>query len=499
MKEREIKMIIHEELIKDRTFRIHTTRSSHLWFFNTYLPHYVEFKTAYFQKEIFYLTQEERELFVVIVAFRGSAKSTIMTLSYPIWAMVGKLKKKFIILISQTQQQARLILSNIKKEFETNELLISDFGPFGQDDDEWRANSLVISRYDTRITAISSGESIRGLRHLENRPDLIICDDVEDLNSVKTREGRNKSYDWLTGDVIPAGGPKTKYVIIGNLLHEDSLMMRLKNSIINEKLRGIYKEYPLIRDKEILWPGKFPDMQSIKEQKLKVASESSWSREFLLTIISDEDRIVHPEWIHYYDELPREDKLRFTLTGVDLAISEKASADKTAMVSGNVYGYSDEKEMYILSNPINKRMSFPDAIEEAKRLSRALGNGTPTKLLVEEVAYQSSFTQQLENDNIPAEGVKVKGSDKRARLSLTTNLIRSGKIKFPRKGAEELIEQLCGFGVEKHDDLADAFSILVLYLISDKSVEPSVYFVDWGPPPNRGLSITDMMNRGDFY
>lgn len=492
-------MKIHEELIRNRSFRIHTTKRSHLWFFNTYFPHYVEFQTADFQKEIFNLTQDRETLFVVIVAFRGSAKSTIMTLSCPIWAMIGDLEKKFIVLISQTQQQSRLILSNIKRELETNELLISDFGPFGQDDDEWRANSLVISKYNTRITAISSGESIRGLRHLENRPDLIICDDVEDLDSVKTRESRVKSYQWLTGDVIPAGDKRTKYIIIGNLLHEDSLMMRLKNSIVNNKLEGVYKEYPLLKDGQILWPGKYPDMKAINDQKLKVASDSSWSREFLLTIISDEDRIVYPEWIQYYDDLPREDKLRFTITGVDLAISQKTSADKTAMVSGNVYDYSDEKKMYILPNPINKRLSFPDAIETAKRLSKALGNGTPTKLLIEEVAYQSSFTQQLEEQNIPAEGVKVKGSDKRARLSLTTNLIKSGKILFPRKGAEELIGQLTGFGVEKHDDLADAFSILVLYLISDKSVEPSMYIVDWGPPPNRGLSITEMMNRGNFY
>ncbi|OGM29462.1 hypothetical protein A2630_00505 [Candidatus Woesebacteria bacterium RIFCSPHIGHO2_01_FULL_44_10] len=458
----------------------------------------MEFKTADFQKEIFGLTQNESEKFVVIVAFRGSAKSTIMTLSYPIWAMVGNLNKKFIILISQTQQQSRLILSNIKKEFETNTTLMSDFGPFGQDDDEWRANSLVLSKYNTRITAISSGESIRGLRHLQNRPDLIICDDVEDLNSVKTREGRNKSYEWLTGDVIPAGNPNSKYVIIGNLLHEDSLMMRLKNQIIKNKLSGTYKEYPLIKDDKIIWPGKFPDEKTVKEQKLKVASESSWSREFLLTIISDEDRIVHPEWIQYYDGPPTGNEFMYTLTGVDLAISEKDTADYTAMVSASVYDYSEERKIYILPNPINKRLSFPDAIEEAKNLSKALGEGTPTKLLIEEVAYQSAFTQQLEQKEIPAEGVKLKGSDKRARLSLTTHMIRTGKILFPRKGAERLIEQLVGFGIEKHDDLADAFSILILHLISDTHVDPQIYIADYGPPPNRGLSITEMMNRGYF-
>lgn len=489
---------IHERLINDRSFRIHLTRRSHFWFFNTYFPHYVEFTTADFQKEIFNLTQDENKKFVVIVAFRGSAKSTIMTLSYPIWAMVGDLNKKFIILLSQTQQQARLILSNIKKEFETNPALMSDFGPFGQDEDEWRANSLVLSKYNTRITAISSGESIRGLRHLQNRPDLIICDDVEDLNSVKTREGRNKSYDWLTGDVVPAGTTNTKYIIIGNLLHEDSLMMRLKNQILSNKLSGTYKEYPLIKDGKILWPGKFPGEKSVQEQKLKIASESAWSREFLLTIISDEDRIVHPEWIKYYDELPKDDEFIYTLTGVDLAISEKDTADYTAMVSANVYNYSEERKIYILPNPINKRLSFPDAIEEAKNLSRSLGEGIPTKLLVEDVAYQSAFIQQLEQKEIPAEGVKLKGSDKRARLSLTTHMIRTGKILFPRKGGEKLIEQLVGFGIEKHDDLADAFSILIIYLISEKYIDPQVFFSNLEPPPTKGPSFIDLANRGFF-
>ena len=34
-------------------------------------------------------------------------------------------------------------------------------------------------------------------------------------------------------------------------------------------------------------------------------------------------------------------------------------------------------------------------------------------------------------------------------------------------GCEELIEQLIGFGKEKHDDLADAFTILVLRIIEN--------------------------------
>jgi len=471
---------IYKKIFKDRKIRKDLARKSHYWFFHIYFPHYIQYKTAPFQKEMFYITENEEIRNAVIVAFRGSAKSTIMTLSYPIWAMLGTLKKQFIILLSQTQQQSRLILSNIKQELETNEVLISDFGPFGQDDDEWRANSLVISQYGTRITTLSAGESIRGLRHLEHRPDLIICDDVEDLASVKTREGRKKTYDWLTGDVIPAGDKNTKLIIIGNMLHEDSLIMRLKKAINKNQLEGVFKAYPLFDTESeiILWPDKFPDKESTERLRKKVANESAWQREYLLRIISDEDRVVHPEWIHFYDTLPDEKNMRYVATGVDLAISEKQTADYTAMVSAQVFGYQEDLRIFILPNPVNKRMTFPETFEAVKRLSKTLGDGHPTKIFIEDVGYQASLIQQLEEAGFPAEAVKIKGQDKKARLSLTTHLIQSGKILFPRNGAELLIEQLTGFGVEKHDDLVDAFSILILKILENSTPEPKVYFID---------------------
>lgn len=46
--------------------------------------------------------------------------------------------------------------------------------------------------------------------------------------------------------------------------------------------------------------------------------------------------------------------------------------------------------------------------------------------------------------------------------------MRAGKILFPETGCEELIEQLLGFGKEKHDDLVDAFSIVILQLIGQR-------------------------------
>jgi predicted phage terminase large subunit-like protein len=60
--------------------------------------------------------------------------------------------------------------------------------------------------------------------------------------------------------------------------------------------------------------------------------------------------------------------------------------------------------------------------------------------------------------------------DKRARLRVAARYIKNGTVKFPRKGCEELIKQLLGFGVEKHDDLVDALVWLILG-VAEEGVE----------------------------
>jgi len=125
-------------------------------------------------------------------------------------------------------------------------------------------------------------------------------------------------------------------------------------------------------------------------------------------------------------------------------------------------------KIYILPHPINQRTDFLKATETVKELHKSQREeNLVTKILVEEVGYQSSLSQQLEKEGITVVGVKVVGQDKRARLSQTISWIKNEKILFPRNGAEILINQLTGFGVGRYDDLADAFSMLILELVKD--------------------------------
>lgn len=469
-----------EEIKSKRSVRKTLASKSHYWFFSIYLHHYISYPFAPFHHEMFHITEDEAVRLAVLVAFRGSGKSTLITLSYAIWSIIGMQRKKFVLILSQTQAQAKLHLANIKKELETNQLLKADIGPFEEISDEWGSNSIVLTKFDTRITIASTEQSIRGIRHGEHRPDLVICDDVEDLNSVKIREGRDKTFQWLTGEVLPIGDQNTKIIIVGNLLHEDSLLMRLRQAIEDGKLQGKFFAFPLLNESsEIAWKDKFHSQEDIDKLRSTIGTDSAWYREYLLRIISDADRLVHPEWIKFYDDLPSEEKdFRYIATGIDLAISLRDSADFTAMVSARIYGKKDNLQIYILPFPINKRLDFPATVETAINLSKILGNGKYTKLYIEDVGYQQSLIQHLQSDNIPAEGVKVMGQDKRARLALITHLIQQGKVIFPKRGAELLIQQLTGFSIEKHDDLADAFSLLLLKILELDSVkEASSFYV----------------------
>ncbi len=454
-----------KQIIRNQKLRKYLAINSLYWFFHIYLHDYVKFKTADFQKEIISIAEDQNVKNAFIVAFRGSAKSTLTTLALPLWSIIGKHKKKFIVIISQTQPQAKLILSNIRRELETNELFIKDFGYLKIDlnSSEWNASTIVLGPSGTRISVYSTGESIRGIRNLSARPDLIIGDDLEDLASVKNRDIRNRNFDWLTGEVIPLGDKNTKLIIIGNLLHEDSLMMKLKNAINNNLLEGKFYEYPLILpDGSIAWPGKYPTQKEIEEERKKIGNNIAWHREYLLHILPTKDRIIHREWIKYYDQLP--DNIQANLVNyvisVDPAISEKETADKTAILVGAIYKSKKFHYLYI-TDIYNSQMNFPDTKELIEKLSKTVNPRRKTVILVEQVGYQEALIQDLQTAGYPTEGVKPNGGDKRARLSIASSYVKNGNVFFPKNKSAELIDQLINFGVEKHDDLADAFTLMV--------------------------------------
>lgn len=466
-------------LFFDQKFRKEATKQSHSLFFNVYFNDYVKYPTAKFQKQMFFLTEKVSAHEVFIVAFRGSAKSTIFSLSYPIWAMLGKQEKKFIVILSQTQNQSRLILNNLKRELETNQLLIKDFGKLDDTSREWSTNSLDIVKYGTRITAASSGETIRGLRHGSYRPDLIICDDVEDIASVKTLDSRQRTHEWFTSEVLPLGDFGTRLIVVGNMLHEDSLMMKLKDYDNNVGMHSVFIEYPLVDDDGIiLWPEKYTP-EAIDELRRSSMNDHTFEREYLLKIVPDDEQVIHREWIKYYDfplpckeiQIPRE-----ILLAVDLAIKKGNGRDFTSIVPFYLTGFDKELQAYVLPYIVNKQMDFPETIAELEKLSKRLQEifKIPPRIYVESVGYQDAVVQQLLTvSKLSAEAVGIGGLDKISRLRIVSPYVQTGKVSFPKYGSDTLVSQLLNIHSTKHDDLADAFSIGMSRIIqSDRPYTP---------------------------
>ena len=92
-----------EKIVQNPKIRRATTRACQHWFFHIYFSHYIKYKTAEFHRELFELTEDTSAKTLVIEAFRGSGKTTIMGTSYAIWSILGCQQRKFVLIIAKTE------------------------------------------------------------------------------------------------------------------------------------------------------------------------------------------------------------------------------------------------------------------------------------------------------------------------------------------------------------------------------------------------------------
>jgi predicted phage terminase large subunit-like protein len=458
--------------------RIFLAENKFIYFCLIYLSHYFNLKPAEFHQQLVDILEDSTAEAIGVIGFRGSAKSTFASLAYPLWCAVYK-KFNFLVLINDTTPQVKLNIANIKAELEENELLRSDFpNSYNNNKNKWTETELLIGS-DVFLMGKSRGQKIRGLRFRQYRPELIIIDDPEDLEWTRKKDNRDKTERWLNAEVVPAQEEnKCKLILIGNLLHKDALMSRIKK-------RNTFKifEFSLLdAEGNCTWAGKYPTQASIDKQKERVGNNIIWQREYLLKILAEEEQVVKESDIVYYENerLQLKGSLGINAVdagaGVDLAISEKQTADFTAMVAGimakeySMIGLDGEngeavKVIYIKPNPVNLRLDLEKTIINAKTVHRALPMGS--KLYVESVAYQLACIKEMRKKGLPVVEMRPI-SDKRARLETVAMYIKQGLVRFPKTGAEDLIEQLLGFGIEEHDDMVDALVYLLLGMFGKK-------------------------------
>ena len=220
-----------------------------------YFPHYGRAEPSELHKylykrlpEIINTVTGQRD---AIAAPRGEAKSTKISMSFVAWCIVTGAKWYAVIVMDAFEQSAEM-LEAIKAELEANPRIASDFPEAVGQGKVWRAG-VIVTANGRKVEAFGSSKKIRGRRHGAHRPDLAICDDIENDENVNTPAQRDKLQAFVTKSVLSLGPPDDSMdaILVGTVLHYDSVLARfLKNPLWNRKVFKAVIRWP---DRMDLW------------------------------------------------------------------------------------------------------------------------------------------------------------------------------------------------------------------------------------------------------
>jgi hypothetical protein len=165
---------------------------------------------------------------LVVLLPRGGAKSTSAEMACV--AVGAHRKRRYALYISGTQKQADDHVGNIASMLESPtvaayypDLSERDLNKFGVSKG-WRHNRLRTAAGFT-VDALGLDVDVRGIRLEENRPDLLILDDVDDAeDSIETVQ---KKIRIITQKILPAGSPDVATLFVQNIVHYESVAARL--------------------------------------------------------------------------------------------------------------------------------------------------------------------------------------------------------------------------------------------------------------------------------
>lgn len=422
-----------------------------------YLHHFMEdpetgrfIEPAEFHRELYTILLTER--FAAIAAPREHAKSTVVSVIFPLYCICYKLRR-FIVLIGDTQPNAALQLAAVKEELETNAALRADFGDL-VGDKKWDVNDC---RTSTGITIVArgAGQSMRGLRYRQYRPDLVIIDDLENEESVDNPETREKLMKWFKGTVMSLG-KSAQIFAVGTILHFDSFLSNLLEA--DKFKRFIKRRYEAVDDEwtleSVLWAAKW-DLDSLK-QKAEDVGSVFFNQEFRNRPISADTQVFQEEWIirHAYRREELQLKSFVRVTYYDPAISQKKRADFFASVTLAI----DEKGFLHVERSEGVKLPY---IKQKEFILNRYDEEHPRIVGIENQAYQDALKQEMdEQSRLTNRYINIIGvpnlTDKFLRISSISSLVENGTIRFCLDGTQKtLIQQLLYLGKIK-DDQADA-------------------------------------------
>ena len=410
-----------------------------------------------------------------IIAPRGHAKSSIVAGVYPLFHLMFDKGPKVIVLVSRTQGHATKLLGTIKDTLDYSQEFRYFFGYWGMQSARKWSNAEIELKDGSVIICKGTGQQIRGIKHGNQRPTLIILDDPEDENNTKTAEAMESNLRWLLQSGVPSLDPlKGRVCVIGTPQHQRCLVETLKDMKGWKSLTFA----PDMEEKLSLWPEVWPiDKLAQKKEELESINRISvFYREYLCQIVGDEENLFREEDIQYYDGHYDLDDYGYPymvlkeingkkvdkripvniFTGVDPASSTKRGADFSVVFN---IAIDAENNRYVL--PYYRNRATPLALADAIIDNFVEYNSARTR--IESVGYQEMLRQYIKEKSeelglfIP--GLEIKENprtSKSYRLESLQPLFAQGKV-YIRDNMQPLLDELLLYPRGKHDDLLDGF------------------------------------------
>ncbi len=450
MNKEEKKQEILEELNQLVSLKRRETTEKNLEkFIDSYVKHLSAVKRPTFHREIITTVEKLGKSRILFLAPRGFAKSTLCSRFFPLWLAVFN-KKRDIFLVSATISLAKENLRIIRNELEGNEKLVEDFGEMKSD--KWTEEQLILSNGVT-IRAKGRGFQIRGFR-----PDMIICDDLEDEEVIYSKEQRDKLENWFFRTLLPTLKPDQHLVYIGTKLHQFALIGKLQ-----KKPEFFSRGYKALTKGKSIWEEMWPT-EKLNDLRRELG-EYAFQAEFQNNPLSLGDQPVKP---HYLEDVRTEGQKVLRCMSIDPAISEKESSDYRAIQVMDKMEDGKFKEIVTIKG----RWGID---EQVNRVIEMYVRYKPDRVLLEEVAFQKVLRSLIVTKSrekgiyIPitrAElgvGDSKRPRDKITRLLQIMHLFEQNLVEITN---DETKQELLAFPHGDYDDMVDV-TVFNLYWLAN--------------------------------
>ena len=173
---------------------------------------------------------------------RELAKSTRTYMETLKLVLTGK--KKNIIMVSNSEDNAKRLLEPYRAQLDSNQRIINDYG-VQKTIGKWTEGEFKTKK-GSAFRAIGAGQSPRGTKSDDIRPDMILIDDIDTDADCLNPEIIKKKVEWIFDALIPTRSISVPLSIIanGNIIAEYCCMTELskkadKTDIVNIRTNGV--------------------------------------------------------------------------------------------------------------------------------------------------------------------------------------------------------------------------------------------------------------------